>query len=247
MKYYEEMINKKCFTLNDVAIMVGGNINTAKSLLKDYTKKGFVKSVRRNLYVAISMETNSPVATPYHIASNITDTSYVSNHAAFAYYGYTNQVFHDLSVASETEFKPFEFEMITYTYIFSKINIGIVNENGIKVTDRERTLIDSISDFDKFGGLEELLRCIEMITFLSEDKLIQYLELYNRPVLYQKTGYILEHFMDSMKINLDFINLCQQNKGDSIRYFTKTIPRNQLRFNPKWGLMVPDDLMYALS
>jgi predicted transcriptional regulator of viral defense system len=137
--------------------------------------------------------------------------------------------------------------MMTYSYVSSKSDAGIIKEQGIKVTDLERTLIDNISDFDKIGGLGELLRCLEMITFLSEDKLMQYLSIFNRPVLYQKTGYILEHFMDSMKISLDFINLCQQNKGNSIRYLTKTIPRSKLSFNPKWGLMVPDDLLYALS
>jgi predicted transcriptional regulator of viral defense system len=247
MKYYEEMLSKKCFALNDVVSMVGGNMNTAKSLLNDYAKKGYVKSVKRNLYVAISMETNSPIATPYHIASNITGSSYVSNHAAFAYYGYTNQVFYDVSVSSKTEFKSFEFDMMTYSYVSSKSDAGIITEQGIRVTDRERTLIDNISDFDKIGGLEELLRSLEMITFLSEDKLAQYLSIYNRPVLYQKAGYILEHFMDTMKISPGFINLCHQNKGSSIRYLTKTIPRRQLGFNSKWGLMVPDDLLYALS
>jgi predicted transcriptional regulator of viral defense system len=55
MKYYEEMINKKCFSLSDIVNVVGGNASTAKSLLNDYSKKGYVKSVKRTLYVAISM------------------------------------------------------------------------------------------------------------------------------------------------------------------------------------------------
>jgi hypothetical protein len=37
MKYYEELLEKKCFTFKDVELLVGGNRNTAKSLLRQYS------------------------------------------------------------------------------------------------------------------------------------------------------------------------------------------------------------------
>jgi predicted transcriptional regulator of viral defense system len=173
MKYYEDLLDKKCFTFKDVELLVGGNRNTAKSLLRQYTQKGFVQKVKKNLYVAISIETGMPAASSYQIASNITSSSYVSHRSAFAYYGYTNQVAYEMNVSSENPFSNFEYDGIDYIHISSRIPDGIIEKQGVRITDIERTVIDYIGDFERIGGLEELLRCLGMITFLSEEKLLQ--------------------------------------------------------------------------
>lgn len=244
MKYYKDMLDKKCFTFKDVEKMVGENRNTAKSLLRQYVQKGYIQQVKKNLYVAISIETDMPTATGYQIASNITPTAYVSHRSAFAYYGYTNQVSYEMDVSSDTAFGNFEFDGIDYRYISSRLSEGTIEKQGVRVTDKERTVVDYIGDFDHIGGLEELLRSLEMITFLSEEKLLRYLELYDKAILYQKAGYILEHFKDSLKISDHFFEVCHQRKGKSKRYFTKSVMQDNMVYNSKWGLVVPEDLLY---
>ncbi len=62
-----------------------------------------------------------------------------------------------------------------------------LKEDGVRVTDMERTILDSINDLDKIGGLEELLRCLELINYADEEKLLLYLKLtFHKQVLYQK-------------------------------------------------------------
>lgn len=244
MKYYEKMLDKKCFSFKEVEQLVGGNHNTAKSLLRQYVKKGYIQQIKKNLYVAVSMESGMPVATPYQIAGHITPTSYVSHRSAFAYYGYANQVSYEMNVSSDTAFHDFEYEGITYLYISSRLPEGIVSQQGARITDLERTAIDYIGDFDRIGGLEELLRSLEMVSFLSEEKLLRYLELSGKAVLYQKTGYILEHFRDSLKLSDDFFHVCCQRKGKSKRYFTKSAGQSRMIYNSRWGLMVPEDLLH---
>jgi predicted transcriptional regulator of viral defense system len=244
MKYYEDLLDKKCFTFKDVELLVGGNRNTAKSLLRQYTQKGFVQNVKKNLYVAISIETGMPAASSYQIASNITSSSYVSHRSAFAYYGYTNQVAYEMNVSSENPFSNFEYDGIDYIHISSRIPDGIIEKQGVRITDIERTVIDYIGDFERIGGLEELLRCLGMITFLSEEKLLQYLAVYDKEVLYQKTGYVLHHFKDSLKLSDSFFRECSQKKGKSKRYFQKNENRDKLVYDSMWGLVVPKDLLY---
>ncbi|MCM1387303.1 MAG: transcriptional regulator [Bacillus sp. (in: Bacteria)] len=243
MKYYEELLDKKCFSFKEVERLVGGNRNTAKSLLRQYVQKGYIQQIKKNLYVAVSMESGMPVATRYQIASSITPTSYVSHHSAFSYYGYTNQVSYEMNVSSDTAFGDFEYAGITYKYISSRLPDGIMNQQGVRVTDLERTTMDYIRDFDRIGGLEELMRSLEMIPFLSEEKLLQYLELADRAVLYQKAGYILEHFRNSLKLSDDFFRVCSLRKGKSRRYFTKETDQNHMVYNSRWGLMVPEHLL----
>ncbi len=86
-------------------------------------------------------------------------------------------------------FTAFEFDDVYYRYVALRIDAGTVQkEDGIRVTDIERTVLDSINDFEKIAGLEELLRCLEMIPFVDEEKLLWYLELYDKQFLYQWAG-----------------------------------------------------------
>lgn len=244
MKYYEDLLDKKCFSFKEIERLVGGNSNTAKSLLRQYVQKGYIRQVRKNMYVAISLESGGSAATRYQIASSITPTSYVSHRSAFEYYGYANQVSYEMNVSSDTVFEDFEYEGISYRYISSRLLEGIVQRQGVRVTDLERTTVDYIGDFERIGGLEELLRSLEMIPFLAEEKLLEYLELSGKAVLYQKAGYILEHFKNSLKLSDQFFEVCSLRKGKSKRYFTKPVNQNRMIYDSRWGLMVPKNLLY---
>lgn len=61
--------------------------------------------------------------------------------------------------------------------------------------------LDSINDFEKVEGLEKLLKYIEQVPSVKEDKLLSYLGIYNSKGLYQKTGYILEHFRSMLNLS----------------------------------------------
>lgn len=149
-----------------------------------------------------------------------------------------------MNVSSDTAFRNFEYEGITYMYISSRLPEGIASRQGVRVTDLERTAIDYIGDFERIGGLEELLRSLEMITFLSEEKLLRHLELSGKAVLYQKAGYILEHFRDSLKLSDNFFRVCHQCMGKSKRYFTKPAGQSRMMYNSRWELMVPENLFH---
>ena len=73
-----------------------------------------------------------------------------------------------------SKFNDFEFDGKQYKRIVSKTNEGVKTIGKVRVTDIERTVVDSIKDFSKIGGLEELLRCLAMVTYVSEEKLKRY-------------------------------------------------------------------------
>lgn len=246
MKYYKAMIEKGCFTWHDVCDMLG-NRNTASTIIQSYIQKGYIQSVKRNLYVTLDLVTQSPTVNKFQIASSITKTAYVYGFSAFDYHGYTNQVSYDVYVASDTRFDDFNYDGITYRYVKTQFANGIIQDGGIKVTDVERSVLDCINTFDKYGGIEELLHCIELIPYLNEDKLIMYLKEYNKAALYQKTGFILEHFKDELYMSNGFFDECKKHIGKSVRYLYRKNQMNNQRFNKIWQLMVPmdfDDITY---
>lgn len=246
MKYYKDLLMMGVFTLRDVTALVGGNPSTAKSILGKYSHAGYVVSIKKNLYAAVDLRTGGPSVSVWRVASAITPTSYVSYTSSMSYHGLSNQVSNEIHVSSETQFKTFDFDGTTYHFVASRYLDGVVTEYGVRVTDRERTLVDCIDSFDRIGGLEELMSSIEMMSYLSEEKMIKYLELYGKAVLWQKTGFILERYKGALKLSDAFIEACRSRKANSRRYLTELVPKAQQSFVKAWGLMAPRDMMGAI-
>jgi len=239
LRYYSELLTLGCFSREDVTCLTG-NYNTAGTLLKSYLKKGYVRRVKQNLYVAINLADNEPVVNKFKIAGRITKTAYVSHHSAFEYYGCANQVSYQIEVSSEAPFAVFEFAGNTYTRFAPRIKDGIVERSdGVRVTDIERTVLDGIHDFEKVMGLEELLRCIALLPTINESKLLKYLAVYKKQVLYQKAGFILRDFQGEFGLSENFFAECAAHIGKSTRYLT--VDKSGV-YNKEWRLVAPEEL-----
>lgn len=244
MKHYEKLLALGCFTKADLEEITGSEA-AAKWLCREYQKKGYIERVKRNLYVAISLETQQPIASRYAIASHISDDAVVSYHSAFEFYGYANQVFYETHVTSESRFRDFDYDGVTYRRIAPRITTGIAETNGVRVTTLERTVIDCINLFEKIGGLEELLRCIALIPALDESVLADCLGEYGSGFLYQKTGYILSTFADSLGISDKFFELCKANLPKGKSYLSGNT--QGFVWHNEWKLYAPKNLVNMIN
>jgi predicted transcriptional regulator of viral defense system len=243
MKYYEKLVDLGCFSLNDAQSLTG-NRRTAQSILDSYKKKGLIECVRRDLYVAISLETKQPVPNRYAIASRAAPGAYVCYHSAFEYHGLANQVYYEVYAAAESRFREFTHNGVTYRHVPSPSENGIETKvDGVRVTDLERTVVDGINDYEKSGGLEELLRCIGMIPFLNPVKLLGYLRGFNKTILYQKAGYILEQYRDAMKLPDSFFDELRSVAPQSKRYLYSGLQREPHILSKSWAMYVPEDFL----
>lgn len=245
MDLYKELAALRCFTHGDV-VRITGSESAAQWQIKNYLKKGFIERVRRDLYAVISLETEQPIPNRYQIASRIADDSFVSHHSAFEFYGYANQVFYDVYFGSERRVRPFEYDGLDYRQVVWRGCTGVQEtKTGVRVTSLERTVIDSIADFSRIGGLEELLRCLSLIPSLDEDKLLDALEVYGRGQLFQKAGYILEAYKDELLLSDIFFEKCAVQISESKTYlFDK---QKDFVFHEKWLLYAPKDLRILID
>ncbi len=240
---YTELAKYPVFSIED-AKKLTGNEKTAYSQLDRLMKKGLVKKIRKKIYSAVNPTTGQMVATRYQIACAITDTAYISHHSAFEYYGLVNQVFYEVYVSSETKFNHFEHDHVTYKYVSSRMQEGVAeakNTTGVRITDLERTVVDSIRDFNKIGGFEELLHCLEGVHYLDEKKLKHYLSIYDTQGLYQKVGYLLDRYRKEMQLSKEFIDYCKSKIGKSRRYLVSDL-KEESYYNKEWKLMVPEGM-----
>jgi predicted transcriptional regulator of viral defense system len=247
MKYIEDLHKLKIFHKKDV-VKLTNNENVAKEILRRYKKKSLIDQVRRDLYVVTDFSTKASLANKFEIASQITPSSFLAYHAALEYYGLAHQVFYQLSIASKETFTNFDYDGISYVYCHSISEIGVVNpvtDSLIKITDLERTIIDCINHIDLCGGLEELVACFAIITFVNEQKLLSYLQYFNKQALYQKTGFILSYFKNEMKLSDFFFDTCKSNIGKSTRYLTNKQESNT--YFREWKLCAPENILSFLE
>ena len=247
MKHYEALVDLGCFSRRD-AVELSGSEAAAASLIHSYKKKGLIQSVRRDLFVTVSMETKQPVANRFAIGSHIASDACITHHSAFAYYGYANQVFYEIYVASGARFREFEFDGYLYRHL-PLVSDSLITKRGdkVSVSEIERTVVDNIADFEKVAGLEELLCCLELIPFLDAPKLLDYLKERDIAFLWQKVGYILEHFSEHLQLPDSFFAECIRHLPKGKRYLFGGYRREPLQFERRWQLYVPPNLMGLLS
>ncbi len=239
MKEYERLSKKITFSLSDVTAITG-NESTSTSLISRWLKKNYVVRIRKDLYTCIDLTTGDVIANKYQIASAINETSYVSFHTAFELHGMANQVYNTVYVSSSKRFNTFEFMGIIYKFVKSAFDDGVIdvkNTEGVKVTDLERSYVDSVNLVSKIGGVEELINITKSLNELDEEKLLKYLKHYNKKVLYQKIGFFLEHFYFGEKLGDNFFEICKMKSGNSVRYL---IQGCEGKFNNQWNLVVPE-------
>lgn len=223
MKGYQELAEKMIFNFND-ALNVYKNKATAYGALSRLEKQGFIKKVRNDLYVSINPVTQTAFANKYQIGTSINDDAYISHISALEYYGYRNQVSHICIVSSSKRFNSFEFEGITFKQVAIKSRKGVFSPpytQMLKITDIEKTVIDSIQTIGSIINLEELIYSLELIPKLDEKKLIEYLEAYNTQALYQKSGYLLSLYNDTLKFNESFFEWTKKKMNRSVVYLSE--------------------------
>lgn len=237
---YGQLLRKHCFSRSEIEFIVKDK-NRTGNVIYSLKSKGLLKSIRKNLYTAVSLEDNSTVASKYEIASHISSDSFVSHHTAFEFYGLSNQLYYDVYVSSNNRFNNFSFEEHNYTFVQNKYNFGIDEIKHVRVTDLERTVLDSIKDFEKIAGFEELIQCISLVKYLSEEKMLSYLEQYGSKFLYQKTGFILGTYTD-LELSSSFFNACKEKSGGSVRYLCDKNIYPIVSFNKEWNLCIPENV-----
>lgn len=232
------------FTFSDVMHITGLSRAGASTALSRWESQGLLKTIRRNMYIAINPSTDAPICDKFEIGSKISTTSYIGWHTALEFHGLAHQPFYNAYIGSISRFNDFSFNGTDFK--FCAVTIKPTEENGIIrpignpsvcVSDLERTIIDCCDRIERSGGIEELLHCMEGISLLDETKLERYLTLYNKNFLYQKVGFVLEHGKECHRISNSFIEMCRTKGASYTKLLTNTGESDT--YLRKWKLYVP--------
>ncbi len=236
MKHYENLLKKGYFTREQL-IEIAGTAGAANSIIYDYQTKGLIEKVKRDFYVVISLETKQPVLSRYQIGSNLFTDACITHHSAFEVYGYGSQVFYECFVATDKRFSDFEYDGVVYHRVERKPEIEVIQQGNMCITSMEQTVVDSIRDFEKIAGLEEVIRCMMLVPSLNEKKVLECLSRNNNGFLYQKCGYIFEELKEEFRFSAEFFAECETHSSEAKRYLMKGLKNNV--YSERWKLYVP--------
>lgn len=240
MKRYESLLELGCFSREKLTEFVG-TPGAANMIIYEYQKKGLIEKVKRDYYAVISLETRQPVMSRYQIGALMFDDACVTYHSAFEVFGYGNQVFNECFIATEKRFSDFEYNGVYYHRVERKKELDVITQNDIRVTSIEQTVVDSIRDYEKIVGLEEVIRCMLLIPGLNEKKVLKILAQNDNGFLYQKCGYIFEKLQNEFSFSNAFFKECERKSSNARRYLLKNSEGNS--YNERWKLYAPLSLI----
>lgn len=239
MKHYENLLVMGCFSREQLIELVG-TPSAANQVIYEYQKKGLIEKVKRDFYVVISIETKQPVLSRYQMGSNLFSDAYITHHSAFEVFGYGSQVFYECFVATDKRFSDFEYDGVVYRRVERKPDTEVIQQGNIRVTSVEQTVVDSIRDFEKIAGLEEVIRCMMLLPGLNEQKVLECLARNNNGFLYQKCGYLFEELEEGFHFSTTFFEESEKYSSDAKRYLMKESRDNV--FHKRWKLYAPPSL-----
>lgn len=210
---------------------------------------GRVTEVADGLYATVNPVTGDIYSSRYEIAQAMFPGSYCAYHTALEYYGLTTQIFKDVQIACREPVKPVSVRGLDYAGVVVDYEDGvdnIVNCSLLRITDKERTLVDCIDRIDLCGGLDELKLAVYLYTGNDEEKLLKHLHHYNNGLLYKKAGYLFSRYkVDRMNcgfkvrsLSSEFFDVCRQNLSAEAESLDETYC-GPCAYDEEWKLYVP--------
>lgn len=255
---YNALLSMKVVDFNEIVEKASRIIEATPSrryIYRKYVdrliKNGKLQRIRKGLYL-VSPTLEEPerhIVDKLLIASKVRDEYYLGFHTALEYYGCASS-FHNeayICVKPRSRFDPFQYKRFSFKPVFVEDVTSQVEEkqyqgNEVRVSSKERTLIECIDRVQYAGGWEECVKSLEGLGGLNMEKLLDLLHRYRKDTLFRRVGYVLEllrersafyeHVDDQLLGKLE-----EQAKGPP-RYL---IHREKGPLNNRWRLYIPDD------
>ena len=87
---------------------------------------------------------------------------------------------------------------------------------------------------------DEVWHAMAAMTYLNENKLLAYLEIYDKQFLYQKAGFLLSYFQQETKLSDNFLKICREKMGKSTRYLDELSVTSV--YHSQWKLFAPENI-----
>lgn len=201
-------------------------------------KKGLLSRPMKNYYI---FKENIP-GREFEISTEIVKPSYLSFWSALSYYGFTEQQPQTIQLVSNKQSKDFKFNnhKVSITTFDSSRFFGYLREKNFTIAEKEKCLIDSLSSFDKVGGINEFSKCLSNSwDEIDKNKLLSYLFRFNNKSMVSRMGFLIEQL--ALKLSPKLLKELDAKKSKS---FVKLNPSKERsnNYEKNWKININTNL-----
>lgn len=230
---------KNIFTLKDVVEVLDCSYENAKVIVERLAKKKWIVRIIRGKYLIVPLTAGVRGEYTEHefIIASLFEPCCIAYWTALNYYGFTEQVPNKIFVAIRRRMKDREVLGAKFKFVYSSekkffgFNDISISNVGVRISDREKTIVDCLDKPKYCGGIGETTKALffakEEIDF---EKLTNYAIKIGNNAVIKRLGFILD-FLD-----LDSKNL-QSKISDSYSILDPTKGKTG-RYDSKWKLLV---------
>ena len=231
------------FTTAQATELLGVKEGSVRRVLQRLTLKGRIQRVKKGEYHLVPSRAGYQPRWTEHIFTileGILDEYYVGYWTALNYWGFTEQIPHTIFVATIKRHRPLSYggNDVKYVTITPKKFFGWtrepIGETTFRVSDKEKTIIDSLDLPQHSGGIKEAVKGF------SEDldyvKLERYAEKIGNGAVCKRLGYLMEVL--SPDKHTQIVNQMQESLSASYSWLDPTAPKKVLAVNARWRLYI---------
>ncbi len=226
------------------------------SLLSHHIAMGRLLHVRRGLYAVVpeGFTADSYIVDPYLIAAKATDDAIIAYRSALALHGYGYSVHNSMTyLTTKRESTKFDFQGTEYIGATQpkalmkqgkeSSSVDLIDRAGmeIRVTSLERTLVDCFDRLDLAGGIEEVWRSLESVTYLKLKSLLEYVSFLDNAVTSAKVGLFLDMSKERLHLSEQDINSLRDRRPKTPTYMFRSERSGKLVND--WNLIVPVNIL----
>jgi len=240
---------RRLLGVDDVVAVLGDKPQDAAKKLSRWTALGWLRRVRRGLYIPVPLEAEDPrrwSEDALYIADAVWSPCYFTGWTAANHWGLTEQVFRTIVVRTAQRVRASRQQLLEHDYLVAHVpataiwGVSIVwrNERRIQIADRARTVIDVLADPSIGGGIRHVADILR--SYFDEEKgrkLIDCGDRLGNRVVFKRLGYLTERLGG----NPTLIDACRERMASGYPLLDPAAPRRG-RHDAKWGLRINVEL-----
>ncbi|AIF85399.1 putative transcriptional regulator [Candidatus Nitrososphaera evergladensis SR1] len=229
----------------------------SKNILSSLARKGMLSRFGRGKYVIISPDvvygrkgyTIDPIVMLEQLVGD--EPYYLAYTSALYIHGLSLQLPFETTVAvtkQKRSVKVGHNSIIKFVRIMAEAMFGYKQQRYLNsytsVSDLEKTIIDCIDRHDLCGGISEVTRILsESLQQIDRDKLLNYLKKFNKQVVIQRLGFILEKLtQEGFEVDPKLLQNMENLKFRHVYRLDFTKPKSGT-MSKKWKIIENADCM----
>lgn len=242
------------FRLETFAAALGKNRPRAMAQVRYYATAGRLRNVVRGVYAVVPPDRQPEGFEPdrYLVAAATRDDACFCAHAALELLGLGHSLWAECSAYSARRHPSVALATATIRFLpvpralaeagTSDLGTTSVERLGasLRLTGRERTLVEGLRSPGRVGGLGELIECFASVRTLRLELVESLVSAYGEAKLWAATGWYLEQNARRFGIDDATLRAYEMRRPGQRTYLDRS--RSGGRLARRWNLIVPEEL-----